>query len=386
MNRPSYPLAGIPAELCSGGGGIAVFDEPAALEINRARMEHLDSLNLPLAGRSVLDVGSGPGHLARFFLERGCQVVCVDGRAENIETLRRRLPGVSAHLMRADADPLARLGLFEIVFCYGLLYHLENPLAGIRNLASACGDLLLLETVVSDHALPAVRLADEPPATANQALDGLGCRPTPSFVAMALTRAGFHSVYAPIHPPRHPDFEFQWTNDLEFARDGHLLRCIFIASRRELNNPRLRLLLKAPSGDKAPTHFLPPAPVAARRLWLEVGAPPDGGSFAEAVRDPNLTVYAFEPNLCAALSRMGKALNYNVLPFSPPAIELGTFLDAAGISRVDLLKIGARAAALDAIASCGARLRDIERIEIAVPPDSTPSGDLHRHLETPASK
>jgi 2-polyprenyl-3-methyl-5-hydroxy-6-metoxy-1,4-benzoquinol methylase len=46
------------------GGGVAVFDEDAAAEINRARLDHLESLGLPLAGRSVLDVGGGVGHLA----------------------------------------------------------------------------------------------------------------------------------------------------------------------------------------------------------------------------------------------------------------------------------------------------------------------------------
>ena len=37
------------------GGGIETFDTPEAAAINRARLAHLDSLGLPIAGKRVLD-------------------------------------------------------------------------------------------------------------------------------------------------------------------------------------------------------------------------------------------------------------------------------------------------------------------------------------------
>ena len=75
------------------------FDQPAAEAINMARLEHLDSLNLPLRGKRVLDLpGSGVGHLAQFFVERGCEVVCVDGRGagEHRARLGSSTPGARA--------------------------------------------------------------------------------------------------------------------------------------------------------------------------------------------------------------------------------------------------------------------------------------------------
>jgi hypothetical protein len=45
---------------------------------------------LPLAGRRVLAVGAGVGHLSCFFLERGCEVVVTEARSENVVELRRR--------------------------------------------------------------------------------------------------------------------------------------------------------------------------------------------------------------------------------------------------------------------------------------------------------
>jgi FkbM family methyltransferase len=242
---PGYPISGVPANLPEGGGGVAVFDSEAAVRINEARLAHLDSLGLAIDGKTVLDVGCGVGHLAQFFAKRNCAVVCVDAREENIASLRSRYPSLAAHahVMNVESDPLDRLGRFDIVFCYGLLYHLENPLAALRNMASVCQDLLLLETVVTDHPEPLLRLVDEPSETVNQAVATLAVRPSPAFVAMALNRVGFPFVYGTGTRPQHPDFRFEWESDLDWSRAGHLLRCIFVASRRELDHPELDLLL-----------------------------------------------------------------------------------------------------------------------------------------------
>src|SRR5262245_34400647 len=79
-------------------GGVECFDTPLALGINRGRLEHLASLDLPVAGKTVLDVGCGVGHLAQFFVQRQCKVTCVDGRSENVASLKQRYPGLDAHV------------------------------------------------------------------------------------------------------------------------------------------------------------------------------------------------------------------------------------------------------------------------------------------------
>lgn len=228
-------------------GGVEDFDKAEAVELNRARLEHLASLGLPLQGRRVLDVGAGPGHLAQFFLQRGCDVVCLEGRAENLERMRELYPRLEIRLFDVERDDWSDLGRFDVVFCYGLLYHLEDPFRAIRQMASVCDDLLLVSTMVADHELPLVRMEEET-AAYTQALRSVGCRPTPSFVTLALRTVGFEQVYAPLEPPDHPDFRFSWRNDLSSQRDGHLLRCVFVASRRPLENPALISLFQ--SADK----------------------------------------------------------------------------------------------------------------------------------------
>jgi SAM-dependent methyltransferase len=222
----------ISAEPRPEGGGVESFDTEAALQINEARLTHLASLDLPLEGRRVLEVGAGVGRLTGFFIDRGCSVVVTEARSENVAELRRRLPTVDAR--EADVEEsLEGLGRFDIVFCYGVLYHLENPLRALRNMAAVCDNLLLIETMVCDSREAVLRLEDET-TSVNQALRGLAHRPSPSYLAIALNRIGFDYVYAAADPPNHPDYRFSWLDNLDTARDGALLRGVFIASRSAL--------------------------------------------------------------------------------------------------------------------------------------------------------
>ncbi|MCL5779286.1 DUF1698 domain-containing protein [Limibaculum sp. FT325] len=52
----------------------------------------------------------------------------------------------------------ARDGVFDVVFFYGLLYHLRHPLLAFDRIRPVCGGVLLLETHVAgaDHLLPAL--------------------------------------------------------------------------------------------------------------------------------------------------------------------------------------------------------------------------------------
>ena len=212
-----------------------VFDDHAADAINTARMDFIRGLELPLQGRRVLDVGAGVGHFARLYADCGAQVVAVEGRAENVQLLRERHRDVEAHVGDIQEMSLNGLGRFDIVHCFGLLYHLDSPVVALRRMATVCDDILLLETMVCDAEASVMILADES-RSMNQALTGLGCRPSPMFVALALNRLGFGFVYGAIVPPAHPDFQFEWRNDLSVARDGHNLRCVFVASHRPIVN------------------------------------------------------------------------------------------------------------------------------------------------------
>ncbi len=217
---------------------------PEAVSINKARLDHLASLDLPLDGKRVLDVGCGVGHHAKFYVDRGCEANCVDAREANIEALKLLHPELDAHTRDVERDDLSDLGRFDVVHCYGLLYHLENPMAALRNIAAVCDELMIIETIICDHPLPVLRIEDEY-LSANQALHGVASRPSPAYIAMALNRIGFDHVYRCLTVPDHEDFHFPMISDLSSQRDGHNIRMVFVASRRSLASDRLAPMVRS---------------------------------------------------------------------------------------------------------------------------------------------
>ncbi len=209
------------------------FEEPSALEINKARLDHLASLGLPIEGKSVLEVGAGIGLLTGFFEERGCDVLSTDARAENVAESRKRRPGRRVAVLDLEhPGDVEKLGHFDIVFCYGTLYHLSEPEPALEAL-SRVSDMILLETCVSrgdEESLPRV----EEPQFMNQAHSGVGSRPTRAWVLARLRRFWGHG-YISVTQPAHPDFPVDWTAPSQRENS----RAIFVGSKKPLDNPRL---------------------------------------------------------------------------------------------------------------------------------------------------
>lgn len=152
-----------------------------------------------------------------------------------------------------------------------------------------------------------------------------------------------------------------------------------------------------------------PIPRGPSEVWIDVGAHFGEITFPAAYDNPNLIVFAFEPNLILARKLMGRLKNFvalplavsekngsaeffmnvedatsSLLPFDPdglapwgdiakleteskitvPTIRLDTFLLGAGIMEVDFLKIDTQGADLDVVRSAGGMLRKIKRITL----------------------
>lgn len=203
-----------------------VFLAPNALAINKARQEHLGSLGLDLERRRVLEVGAGIGLHTPFFLQRNCQVVVTDGNPENVEEIRRRYPQLAAEVLDLERDePLHRLGDFDLVYCYGLLYHLADPARALARLADVCTGQLLLETCVSLGNFEEVLLLRDFVSN-NQAVSGIGCRPTRVWV-WARLRECLGNAYMARTQPDHPDFPTDW----DYPPTQLLYRAVFVGSK-----------------------------------------------------------------------------------------------------------------------------------------------------------
>jgi hypothetical protein len=202
---------------------------------NSRRLEHLATLGLQIAGRRVLELGAGVGDHTSFFIDRGCVVTSVEGRAENLAILKSRFPLVTTILHDLDDDDRPDIGEFEVVYAYGFLYHLANPRRGIAAMSSWSRDLLLLETCVSFGSESAINPIVEPSDNPTQSLRGQGCRPTRRWVFEAL-RSEFDHVYLPRTQPWHDEFPTDWSCSV--ARVP-LTRAIFIASHRPIESDLL---------------------------------------------------------------------------------------------------------------------------------------------------
>ena len=215
------------------------FDVPHYEDITRCRLEHLRSMNLPVDGKRVLDLGAGIGRLSEFFVERGCDVFCVDARPENIQKLRELYPGRKAAVVDMEKDDLQSLGEFEIVFCYGLLYHVVDVMGMLKRAAAVCKEMMLIETCIAPIHANGLFLARENPRDVTQAMYGFGSRPSPAYVTTCLELCGFSHVYAPRRLPDHPQFKYEVSDNPAHWHRERNTRDIFIASRSACGQPEL---------------------------------------------------------------------------------------------------------------------------------------------------
>lgn len=172
--------------------------------INYVRLSHLSRLGLPLVRRTVLELGCGQGDLTYFWLNRGCDVTCVEGRRCNCNAIRSLYQARVQVAQHDLCSPRWPFGTFDIVFAYGVLYHLPHPISALHQWASSAAELLLLETVVSHTAEPVPH--QEPATDPTGALHGCCEWPAAQDVLDAL-RTLFRYVYLPVEVPAHVEFD-----------------------------------------------------------------------------------------------------------------------------------------------------------------------------------
>jgi tRNA (mo5U34)-methyltransferase len=164
-----------------------------------------------VAGLSVLDVGCWDGFNSFEAKRRGAaRVLATDhfvwndpsrvGSRESFELAREKL-GVNIEVADIDLPNIspATVGRFDVVLFCGVLYHLQDPLGGLKRAASVCNHTMIVETVVDALELdrpamvfyPGSELADDP-------TNWWG--PNPACVAAMLRDAGFQQVEHNPHP------------------------------------------------------------------------------------------------------------------------------------------------------------------------------------------
>ena len=188
---------------------LTAFDTRHYLDLIRARGATLRrvvrALKPAFGLRNALDAGCGVGFFAQTLAEMGLETRGFDGRFENVVEARKRFPKIAFEQGDIETAEIAALGTFDLVLCFGLLYHLESPMRAIRHLHALTGRGLLIESmcVPGDDARMILR---EEPLQPDQSLTDMAFYPSELCLVKMLYRAGFAHVYRVKQLPGHDDF------------------------------------------------------------------------------------------------------------------------------------------------------------------------------------
>jgi FkbM family methyltransferase len=161
---------------------------------------------IPAQGlKTALDAGAGVGFFSQTLHDCGLLVSGFDGREENVAEARRRYPGIPFALGDLQGRSILDLGKFDLVLCFGMLYHLENPLMAIRHLRGLARKCLLLESMCVPDDRPALLLG-QAPREDHQSSTDIAYYPSETSLVKMLYRAGFPYVYRVLPLPDHDDF------------------------------------------------------------------------------------------------------------------------------------------------------------------------------------
>src|SRR5260370_42068052 len=185
---------------------LTTFDQKEYRQLIEARGETIQRavtrLKPALKLSNAVDAGCGVGFFSQTLSKCGLNVCGFDGREENVAEARRRFPDIPFEEGDIEERAILQLGRFDLVLCFGLLYHLENPLLAVRNLRGLTEKCLLLESMCLQEEKASMLLREEPRQD-DQGLSNVACYASEEGLVKMLYRAGFGTVYRVIPLPDH---------------------------------------------------------------------------------------------------------------------------------------------------------------------------------------
>jgi hypothetical protein len=208
-----------------------VFLIPEALKINDARVRHLQYVLVRLVPDRVLEVGAGIGEITKGYLHLANQIVLTEGRKRLLRISKKRVRDskITHVSLDVESEPENQRFFeryphpFDVLICYGLLYHLSNPQVFLKTFAPRCSTMIL-ETVVSFASETFVTVGEA--SLTNQAIHQ-GNRPNPDWLMKELLHY-YKFVSVCTVTPNHEDFVWTKRDKPPTATP----RMIFVASNQ----------------------------------------------------------------------------------------------------------------------------------------------------------
>jgi tRNA (mo5U34)-methyltransferase len=132
---------------------------PEVVPIHDTRLAMVDSairhFGLRVRGLECLDIGCHEGFYSVAMARRGMTVAAMDAREENLRRARfvAAASGVSVVFRQGRVETLAEdeRRTYALTLFLGVLYHVEDPMLCLRQVAAVTGELCLIETQVIDE-------------------------------------------------------------------------------------------------------------------------------------------------------------------------------------------------------------------------------------------
>lgn len=100
-------------------------------------------------GLKLVDLGALEGGFAAEFARLGFETLGIEVRSSNIANCRIVEAGMdlpNLEFVQDDVQNLARYGRFDVVFCCGILYHLDNPRKFLEIMAGCGARVVIINT------------------------------------------------------------------------------------------------------------------------------------------------------------------------------------------------------------------------------------------------
>ncbi len=191
--------------------------------------------NGSLKGKRVLDIGCNAGFWSLQAIEAGCDYILgVDGRQMHVDQANlvfetkgidaKRYDFVLGDIFEYD---FAQHGEFDIVFYFGLMYHINKPVVLMEKIADVNSDVVVIDTDLSTLKGPFLEIHHEPlDDPRNAVFNTMVLWPTKQAVAAIARQSGYEVMML---EPKFSDY----TGSDAFKSDGR--RAFICAKSADLN-------------------------------------------------------------------------------------------------------------------------------------------------------
>lgn len=185
-----------------------IFNNDEYIVIDKARFENFNELNIDLTNKTILELGCGIGNHTEFLLSKNPnKLICIEGREENFLLHKNRFSDndkVVSILQDLDKTYATDVN-FDIIYNYGLLYHLRNPFEFLIDISKINHKDMILETCVELYGYDNKII--ESNLSPSQSINGVGSRPNLKILFDKLKDL-YEDVFYP-KQPNHIAYNFE---------------------------------------------------------------------------------------------------------------------------------------------------------------------------------